>query len=171
MARNSPQPRSQNDINNFTSVVDDGGLNPRAVSLDNEEGLWQSSSAIPASASNHVIVYMSYPMQPRRSHSVQLGVKPFLALVSSMDHSSFIHVERQRVSGQVRVLFKIISCYHSRSNPKPCKTSNVQFRVVRRPASSLKVSGHREPARLDVISSEATSRKRTKVGVYSAHCS
>ena len=61
------------------------------------------------------------------------------------------------------MLFKIISCYQSRSNLKPCKTLNVQFR---RPASSLKVSGHREPARLDVISSEATSSKRTKIGAY-----
>ena len=80
-SRNPPHPETQNDINKFTSVVDDGGLNPRAVSLDNEEGLWQSSSAIPASASNHVIVYMLYPLQPRRLHSVQLGVKTFLALL------------------------------------------------------------------------------------------
>ena len=69
------------------------------------------------------------------------------------------------------MLFEIISCYHSRFNPKPCKTSNIQFRVVRRPASSLKVSGHREPTKLDVISSEATSSKRTKIGAYSSDCS
>ena len=111
---------------------------------------------------------MSYPMQPRRLHSVELGVKTFLALVSCMDHSSFIHVERQRESGQVRVLFKVISCYQARSSPKSCKTLKVQFR---RPASSLKVSGHCEPARLGVISSEATSSKRTKIGANSADCS
>ena len=120
--------------------------------------------SIQASALNHVIVCVSYPIHPRRLHSVELGVKTFLALVSSMDHSSFIHVERQRESGQVRVLFKVISCYQARSSPKSCKTLKVQFR---RPASSLKVSGHREPARLDAISSEATSSKRTKVGAYS----
>ena len=50
-----------------------------------------------------------------------------------------------------------------RSNPKSCKTLNIQFQ---RPASSLKVSGHREPTKLDVISSEATSSKRTKIGAY-----
>ena len=71
------------------------------------------------------------------------------------------------VSGQVRVLFKIISCYQSRSNLKRCKTLNVQFR---RPASSLKVSGHREPARLDIISSEATSSKWMEIGTYSTDC-
>ena len=164
MARNSPQPRSQNDINNFTSVVDDGGLNPRAVSLDNEEGLWQSSSAIPASASNHVIVYMSYPIQPRRLHSVELGVKTFLHAPLELHPC----IKAASIPGQVRVLFKIISCYFPRSNPKSCKTLNVQFR---RPASSLKVSSHREPARLDAISSEATSSKRPKIVAYSSDCS
>ena len=34
--RNPPHPEAENDINKYTSVVDDGGLNPTAFSVDNE---------------------------------------------------------------------------------------------------------------------------------------
>ena len=43
-SRNPPHPETENDINKFTSVVDDGGLNPTAFSVDNEE--WHRQSRL-----------------------------------------------------------------------------------------------------------------------------
>ena len=77
---NPPHPETQNDINKFTSVVDDGGLNPTAFSVDNEaSGIGNPGFGL--GSCDRVTVL---PNTTSRLHDL-LGS-------SCMDPSSFIHV-------------------------------------------------------------------------------
>ena len=68
-SRNPPHPETQNDINKFTSVVDDGGLNPTAFSVDNYNVIHWTKLPFALVLCQHKQIY------PDKSRSISINLK------------------------------------------------------------------------------------------------